>query len=184
MTQPQPFLRTARLDLWQPHARDHQGLVELLAPEAVRANLGNRPTSVVEEFNRLLRNAGSWALYGYGILTCRPRGEDRVVGICGVFHSWRGFGKGMDDTPEIGWIFAEETWGQGIASEAAAAVLDWFAAAHPGKRVACMINDTNLASIAVARKVGFSVYGEHREEDGGAALILLEKNAVSLSPAS
>ncbi|WP_225207426.1 GNAT family N-acetyltransferase [Novosphingobium huizhouense] len=176
MTETAPFLVTDRLELWMPQAHDHAGLVALLAPEAVRANLGNRPTSAVEEFNRLLRNAGSWMLYGYGILTCRLRGEEEIVGICGVFHSWRGFGQGMDDTAEIGWIFAERAWGKGIATEAARAVLDWFALAHPGKRVGCMINDTNLASIAVAEKLGFARYDTHLAEDG-ARLVLLERAA-------
>lgn len=176
MTSERPLIVTGRLELWKPQARDHAGLVALLAPEAVRANLGNRPTSEVEEFSRLLRNAGSWMLYGYGILTCRLLGEDEVVGICGVFHSWRGFGQGMDDTAEIGWIFAERVWGKGIATEAARAVLDWFAQAHPGKRVGCMIESSNLASIAVAEKVGFVPYGSHIEDDG-AQLILLERMA-------
>ncbi|MCW1382348.1 GNAT family N-acetyltransferase [Novosphingobium sp. KCTC 2891] len=169
-----PVLVTERLELWRPQAGDHAGLVDLLAPEAVRRNLGARPTSAMEEFNRLLRNAGSWALYGYGIFTCRLRGDDSVIGICGVFHSWRGFGKGMDDTPEIGWIFAERAWGKGIASEAAAAAIGWFETAFGPRRIACMINDTNVASVAVAEKLGFVRCGEH--DDGDARLILLERN--------
>lgn len=168
-----PLLVTERLELWQPDARDHAGLVALLAPEAVRAHLGARPTSAAEEFNRLLRNAGSWALYGYGILTCRLKGEDDVIGICGVFHSWRGFGKGMDDTPEVGWIFAERAWGKGIASEAARAVLDWFDATQGHRRIACMIEDGNLASLALAERLGFVRCGEHVDEAGH--LVLLER---------
>lgn len=168
-----PELSTQRLDLWRPAARDHAALVDLLADDEVRRHLGNRPTSPVEEFNRLCRNAGSWALYGYGTFVCRARGTDDMLGICGVFHSWRGFGKGLDDTPEIGWIFARKTWGQGIATEAARASLAWFDAAFPGRRVACMINDTNLASLAVADKLGFVRYGE--QADHGAELILLER---------
>lgn len=168
-----PEISTARLDLWRPRPVDHAGLVDLLAPEAVRRHLGKRPTSAVEEFNRLCRNAGSWALYGYGIFTVRLRGEAPVIGICGVFHSWRGFGKGLDDTPEIGWIFAEHSWGQGYAGEAARAALEWFDAAHGPRRVACMIGEDNLASLAVAAKLGFQRYGVH--DDGTGPLILLER---------
>jgi RimJ/RimL family protein N-acetyltransferase len=169
----EPVLSTARLDLWRPAARDHAALIDLLGDEEVRRHLGGRPTDAVEEFNRLCRNAGSWALYGYGTFVCRARGTDEVLGICGVFHSWRGFGQGLDDTPEIGWIFARRTWGQGIASEAARASLAWFDGACPGRRVACMINDTNEASLAVAAKLGFTRYGLHDDED--ATLILLER---------
>ncbi|KUR72331.1 hypothetical protein AQZ52_03435 [Novosphingobium fuchskuhlense] len=168
-----PELSTERLDLWRPAPRDHAGLVALLADDEVRRHLGSRPTGEVEEFNRLCRNAGSWALFGYGIFTCRARGEDDVIGICGVFHSWRGFGQGMDDTPEIGWIFARKTWGKGIASEAARASLAWFDAAFPGRRVACMINDTNAPSLAVADKLGFRRYSTQADTDS--TLILLER---------
>lgn len=170
-----PEFSTDCLDMWRPAPRDHAGLVDLLADDEVRRHLGNRPTGAAEEFNRLCRNAGSWALFGYGIFTCRARGTDEVLGICGVFHSWRGFGDGLDDTPEIGWIFARKTWGQGLASEAARASLAWFDAAFPGRRVACMINDTNLPSLAVAAKMGFVRYGVHDDED--TALILLERAA-------
>ena len=170
-----PVLSTERLDLWRPAAQDHAALIELLGDEEVHRHLGSRPTSAVEEFNRLCRNAGSWALYGYGTFVCRPRGQDDVLGICGVFHSWRGFGKGLDDTPEIGWIFARRTWGLGIATEAARASLAWFDTAFPGRRVACMINDTNLPSLAVAAKLGFARYGEHADDD--TTLILLERPA-------
>ena len=172
----EPEFSTERLDMWRPAARDHAGLVALLADDEVRRHLGSRPTDTVEEFNRLCRNAGSWALFGYGIFTCRARGTDEVLGICGVFHSWRGFGKGLDDTPEIGWIFARKTWGQGLASEAARTSLAWFDAAFPGRRVGCMINDTNLPSLAVAAKLGFVRYDE--EFDGATTLILLERPAA------
>ncbi len=170
-----PEISTERLDLWRPAARDHTALIDLLADDEVRRHLGSRPTSPVEEFNRLCRNAGSWALFGYGTFVCRARGTDDVLGICGVFHSWRGFGQGLDDTAEIGWIFARKTWGKGIATEAARASLAWFDAAFPGRRVACMINDTNLASLAVADKLGFVRYGA--QEDHGVELILLERTA-------
>ena len=168
-----PELSTDRLDLWRPAPRDHAALVDLLADDEVRRHLGNRPSGTVEEFNRLCRNAGSWALFGYGIFTCRARGTDDVLGICGVFHSWRGFGHGLDDTPEIGWIFARRAWGQGLASEAARGSLAWFDASFPERRVACMINDTNLPSLSVADKLGFVRYAS--EEDAGTTLILLER---------
>ena len=34
-----------------------------------------------DEFSRFLRNAGSWALYGYGNFIVRERGLGAVVGI-------------------------------------------------------------------------------------------------------
>jgi RimJ/RimL family protein N-acetyltransferase len=62
-----------------------------------------------------------------------------------------------------------------MASEAARASLAWFDVAFPGRRVGCMINDTNLPSLAVAAKLGFVRYGE--EVEGDTTLILLERDA-------
>lgn len=167
------MLTTARLDLRKPVASDLPGLVALVAPEAVRRHLGGRQTDAAEEFARLLRNAGSWALYGYGTFIVRRRGEDRVIGICGVFHSWRGFAEGLDDVAEMGWIFAEDCWGQGYASEGAGAALDWFDRSHGPRRIACMIDVDNPASIRVAQRLGFTAYGRHGRD--GEELVLFER---------
>jgi hypothetical protein len=48
---------------WQ----DFADICALVEPEAVRRHLGNRPVRAPDEFARFQRNAGSWALYGYGI---------------------------------------------------------------------------------------------------------------------
>jgi RimJ/RimL family protein N-acetyltransferase len=168
-----PLIQTERLSLSCPAAADHAGLLDLMASAAVRRYLGGHPTNATEEFNRLCRNAGSWLLYGYGTFVVRARGTDDFLGLCGVFHSWRSFGKGMTDTPEIGWIFAEKAWGKGIATEAAGAALCWFDREHGPRRIGCMIDEPNLPSFKVAAKLGFVRYGSH--DEGTGPVILLER---------
>jgi len=171
-----PVLSTARLDLWRPQAGDLGALVEITSDPEVRRHLAMQETSAAQEFGRLCRNAGSWVLYGYGTFVCRLRDSDEVVGICGVFHSWRGFGTGLDDVPEIGWIFARHAWGHGFATEAARAALAWFDGTQGAgvTRISCMIEHDNHASMAIAAKLGFVVYGKHVDEDG-IELVLLER---------
>jgi RimJ/RimL family protein N-acetyltransferase len=169
-----PLITTPRLDLWKAQASDLPELAALTAPAAVRRFLGNRPPSLANSFTRLLRSAGSWALYGYGDFVVRERGASDVVGTCGAFHSWRGF-DGFDDVPEVGWIFAEPVWGRGYATEAAGAALAWFDRDHGPRRIACMIEPDNHASFAVAAKLGFTVYGEQDFEGG--PVILLQRVA-------
>ncbi|MBN8500905.1 MAG: GNAT family N-acetyltransferase, partial [Sphingomonadales bacterium] len=134
-----PLLETARLELWQPQPGDLPDLFELPRAEETRRFLGTFVPSEMDAFNRLLRNAGSWALYGYGTFALRLKGTSRIVGTCGVFRSFRGFGaaQGMDDVPEAGWIVHQDHWGQGIAREAMAAVLGWFDQTHGRQRIAC-----------------------------------------------
>lgn len=170
-----PVLTTERFELRPPAVGDLAGLIELIAPDEMRRFLGPATPDVKSQGERLLRNAGSWALYGYGTFIVRRPGEAQIIGTCGIFHSWRGFAQGMDDVPEAGWIIRHDAWGQGVAGEVMRAVFDWFDKTHGARRVACMIEDGNAASERVAAKLGFVRYGRHEPDDGSEALNLFER---------
>jgi len=170
------MLTTQRLELWRPRASDRADLLAMMAPDAVRQFLGPAEASESDVFARLLRNAGSWALYGYGTFMVREKGRDgTIVGNCGVFRSFRGFGRGLDDVPEAGWIVAEPHFGKGYAVEAMRAALAWFDREHGPERIACMIEEGHKASMAIAAKLGFVEYGRHRPDEGR-ALVLYERS--------
>lgn len=175
MTDPtrEPLLRAGRFALWRPMASDHAALHALTLPPAMRAFLGNHQPDPGDSFARLLRNAGSWQLHGYGTFMVREAGGDGLVGHCGVFRNWRGL-PGMDDVPEAGWIIGQDWWGQGVASTVMGAVMDWFDATHGRQRIACMIEQGNVASERLAARLGFVPYHEHRQ-DGGAVMTLYER---------
>ncbi|MFO1255167.1 MAG: GNAT family protein [Sphingomonadaceae bacterium] len=172
----EPTLTTDRLDLWQPALRDLPDLFALTLDDETRHFLGSFVPSEMDAFNRLHRNAGSWALHGYGTFMIRLRGQDRIIANCGVFRSHRGFGgkAGLDDVAEAGWIVHKDHWGEGIAREAMEAALAWFDDIHGGQRIACMIEDGHKASDALARRLGFVPYARH-EPEAGAALILYQR---------
>ena len=152
----EPVLVTERLELWRPQASDREGLRALIEPREVRRFLGGMEPDDHDVFMRLLRNAGSWALYGYGTFIVRERGRAEIVGNCGVFHSWRGFGRGLDDVAEAGWIVCKSAWGKGYAQEAMQAALAWFERGQHGARATlCMIEEGHHASKTVASKLGY-----------------------------
>ncbi len=171
-----PVITTARLELWRPQAGDLADMYQLTLAEETRRFLGGFEPNEADIFNRLSRNAGSWALYGYGTFAVRFKGEQRIAANCGVFRSFRGFGDdlGLDDVPEAGWIVHRDCWGQGIAREAMEAALGWFDRAHGQQRIACMIEQGHAASDGLARSLGFVRYAEHEAEDG-ATLVLYER---------
>jgi RimJ/RimL family protein N-acetyltransferase len=169
-----PLLRTARLELWQPQVGDLPALIELVAHDETRRFLGPQKRDASAQFDRLLRQAGSWSLYGYGSLFARLPGEAAIIGSVGVFHTWRGFGQGMDDAAEAGWIIHHDHWGKGYAGEAMRAALGWFDATHGPRRVAAMIEEGNTASQKVALGLGFAECGRHQLDDG-APLVLYER---------
>jgi RimJ/RimL family protein N-acetyltransferase len=171
-----PVLTSARLALWQPQLEDLPDLFDLTRSEETRRFLGSFVPSEMDAFNRLHRNAGSWALHGYGTFMVRRIGEDRIIGNCGVFRSHRGFGAGLglDDVPEAGWIVHRDCWGQGVAGEAMEAALAWFDAQHGRQRIAAMIEEGHAVSDALAGRLGFVRYGRHVPE-GGQAVALYER---------
>lgn len=164
-----PLILTDRFELWRPAATDLPGLCRLLEDEETRRFLGPSREGEAAQFERLLRNAGSWMLYGYGTFAVRPHGSREIVATCGVFHSWRGYGadQGMDDVPEAGWIVRRDWCRKGVAMEIMTAALDWFDTEHGPARIACMIEEGNIASERVAARLGFVRYGDHRIEDEG-----------------
>lgn len=168
-----PVLATARFELWQPDADDLAALCTLMADDDTRRFLGPSGPEPDAQFARLLRNAGSWALYGYGNFFVRRPGEAGIVASCGVFHSLRGFGKGLDDVPEAGWIVRKDHWRQGVAREVMEAALAWFDTVHGPKRIACMIERGNTASETLAARLGFVRYGEHELHDPDPAMLTL-----------
>ena len=169
-----PVLTTERLELWQPQVDDFAGIDAIYADPRTLEFLGNWAPSPADSFARLLRNAGGWSLYGYGIFCVRLKGEAQIIGTCGVFRSYRGFGEGLNDVPEAGWIVHPDRWGQGFAGEAMAAVMPWFDQTHGRQRVACMIEEGHAVSERLAAKLGFVEYARHQPDDG-AALVLYER---------
>lgn len=170
------LLITARLELWQPQIGDLADLFDLTFAEETRRFLGSFVPSEMDSFNRLHRNAGSWALHGYGTFMVRLKGQSRIAANCGIFRSFRGFGPdlGLDNVPEAGWIVHQEYWGQGIAQEAMEAALAWFDDTHGQQRIACMIEQGHTASEALAGKLGFVQYARHQIE-GDKPLVLYER---------
>lgn len=162
-----PVLTTPRFELWRPRGpSDIDGLCRLLEDEETVRYLGPARADPRNQWERLMRNAGSWSLYGYGIFYVRPHGSDDIVGSIGVFHSWRGLDPRMDDQPEAGWIVRRDFWGQGVAGEVMDSALGWFEAAHGPRRIVAMIERNNAGSHRVAAKLGFRTYDEVTDPDG------------------
>ena len=179
-----PVVVTARLELWRPQASDREGLRALIQPDAVRRFLGGMEPDDHDVFMRLLRNAGSWALYGYGTFMVRERGHQEIVGNCGVFHSWRGFGRGLDDIAEAGWIVAQSAWGKSYALEAMEAALAWFEREQGGQPTLSMIEQGHCASQAVAVKLGYSACDRYEEKDERPLIVYRREAGKIASPSS
>jgi RimJ/RimL family protein N-acetyltransferase len=86
-----------------------------------------------------------------GLPALERKAEGDVIGYCGLIDS----GRGAEGEPELAFELLRRCWGQGYATEAAAAVLDWARAAGY-ERLWATVWDWNTASRRVLAKVGFS----------------------------
>ncbi|MGO3153685.1 MAG: GNAT family N-acetyltransferase [Galactobacter sp.] len=84
--------------------------------------------------------------------------EARFLGWC-TFSTWNPEFK----TGELGYCFLPENWGQGYATEASVAVLDWAYDTLDLNRVQSEVDTRNPASARVLEKLGFTLEGTLRE---------------------
>lgn len=66
---------------------------------------------------------------------------------------------------ELGYMFLPAAWGLGYATEACAAVLDWFAGIEPVEPVLLCTQTANSGSMKVAAKLGFTEVAIFEESD-------------------
>jgi RimJ/RimL family protein N-acetyltransferase len=81
-----------------------------------------------------------------------------VIGYCGLTDS----GQGADGEPELAFELLRRVWGQGYATEASLAVVEW-ARSSGYERLWATVWEWNIASRRVLAKVGFTE--QERTED-------------------
>lgn len=145
-------IRTERLVLREPEARDRPAAIELFASPEVGAYIGGpRPRDELErEMPEVPRRCpGRFAvdLDGamIGMVTLDRRDAERP-----------GHVRPDGGEAELGYLFLPQAWGCGYAAEACAAALDWFAGALPGEPVVLCTQSANERSTRLATKLGFT----------------------------
>ncbi|HZT27171.1 MAG TPA: GNAT family N-acetyltransferase [Pseudolabrys sp.] len=144
-----PVLETKRLVLRAPRLEDAKTVAMLANDRRIAENTARIPhpykKADAEAFIGAANKAGGEAVF---LVTLRDR---TVIGACGIAM--------QDATPELGYWLGVDYWGQGYATEALHAVIDYafvdleHAALQAGARV------TNPASRRVLEKCGFQWTG-------------------------
>jgi RimJ/RimL family protein N-acetyltransferase len=141
---PEP-IRTERLVLREPEARDRAAFIELLASPGVGAYLGGpRPW---DELEREMPDVPG-----------RHPGHF-VVDLDGAMIGQVQLGRATDHgagRAELGYLFLPRAWGFGYAAEACAAALGWLDDALPGEVVVLKTQTANTRSMRLAVRLGFT----------------------------
>lgn len=154
-----PRLYTARLTLRAHDADDLDAVAAMWGDARVVRHITGTPSTREECWARILRYAGLWPVKGYGYWAVEERATGRFVGDVGLADFARELTPQLYAAPEAGWVIAPEAQGKGYATEAMQAALSWADANLDAPRVTCMLDETNAASLNVARKCGFREYG-------------------------
>lgn len=159
-------LHTDRLLLRKPILDDLGAFAQQFANPQVTRFLGDGSPRTPERVERGLRNGLlCWDRLGFGPFTVLREGL--VIGDCMLYPIAR---SGIDPTDfeargpeiEIGYRLIPEVWGQGLATEAAAAVLRWATADRSGPgldHVVAVTHPDNIASQRVLEKIGLKSVG-------------------------
>lgn len=109
----------------------------------------------------------------------RETDTGRFVGQVGFTDYRRDITPALGDAPECGWVLASWGHGRGYAGEAVGTILAWADEALDADRSVCFIEQGHVASIRVARRVGYTDYapGEYK----GVTVTLFERSAARRS---
>jgi ribosomal-protein-alanine N-acetyltransferase len=144
-----PALQTARLLLRPFTPADIDALTPIYGdPEVMRyMRTGNpapreRVAFIIDYYIRY------WQEHPFGLWAVERRADGTLIGQCGLFH--------LDNTPEVevAYLLAKDAWGQGFATEAAAATLRYGFETVSLDRIVAVVRPQNVASQRVLEKIG------------------------------
>lgn len=144
-------VETQRLLIRAMAVEDAAFILDLLNEPSFLANIGDKGVRTLEDALAYIQTAGwdNYATFGFGMNTVELIDTSTRIGICGLLQrDWL-------ELPDLGFAYLESFHGQGLATEAAAAMLR--VAFHtidlPG--VCAITSMTNDASVGVLTKNGF-----------------------------
>ena len=151
------MIETPRLRLRQLTADDAPARLRLYADPLVERFMGPPPASEAEERANIERHREAYyARRGYGLWGVERRETGEIAGRCGLLCSAIG---GREEV-EISYLLGPAHRGQGLATEAARAVLAHAAGALRMERVVAVVDPANAPSARGAERLGMRREGE------------------------
>jgi RimJ/RimL family protein N-acetyltransferase len=154
-----PVLETSRLRLRGHRKEDHEPCAAMWGDPETTRYIGGRPFTAEESWSRLLRYVGHWEMMGFGYWVVEEKASGEFAGEAGFADYRRDITPALG-VPEVGWVLAPRFHGQGYATAAVRAILEWGDSAPGTQSTACIIHPDNAGSVRVAEKCGFRSAGK------------------------
>ena len=155
MSREAPRIETERLVLRQYRKDDFRQHLEIVGDDEVMRYVGGAGISAEDCWRRVAGSVGSWTLLGFGGWAVARRSDDKLIGTVGLFNAWRDMEPQFGEDPEMGWIFAKDVHGQGLAFEVCAAALAWADQALGAVPIWAIVAPENAPSLRLAERLGF-----------------------------
>ena len=117
-------------------------------PDVMRFMEDGHPVGRDAAWRSMAAHLGHWSLRGFGQWALEARATGEFVGRAGLWQpeGWPGL--------EVGWILARPHWGQGYATEAGRAAIEYAFGELDAGHVISLIRPENHASVRVAERLG------------------------------
>jgi ribosomal-protein-alanine N-acetyltransferase len=160
-----PSLETERLRLREPLPSDAAAIFEFRSDARVQQYNAD-PISSLPDAEALIERTRTMFQWQTGIpWVVELKQETKVIGLVG-FSEW----SRKTGHANIGYDFAFEYWGKGLASEAVRAIIKYGFSVIALQRIEAETSKENLPSIKLLKKLGF--------EHGGISFDLTPKNTL------
>jgi [ribosomal protein S5]-alanine N-acetyltransferase len=159
------YLLTPRLSLSRPTNADIDAIHGIhRTPQACAYNPSETLASRDSAEDLFRRWDEHWKRHGFGYWVVRWRGEEPVLGFCGL----KLMRLGERTVLNLFYRLDPHAWGNGVGSEAATAAVGWAHTYVPNLSVIARVRPENVASSHVARRAGLrrAEYLDTRGDDG------------------
>ena len=149
-----PQVQTRRLLLRGFRAEDLDAHAAMDADPEVMRYMGG-VVDREESWRRMATHVGHWVLNGYGTWAVERKADGVLVGRIGLWkpEGWPGV--------EVGWKLVRHAWGNGYATEAARASIEWGWEMLDVPALISLIHPQNDASMRVAERLGMHRASHH-----------------------
>lgn len=156
---------TERLLLRELQENDEQGMFELDSDPEVHKYVGNSPVESMDEIKEVIKfiqqqykdnGVGRWAVI--------RKSDNTFLGWCGL-KLFKNEINGHIDFYELGYRFQKQHWGNGYATEAAKASIEYGFNKLELNEIFAMTDPENSASNKVLLKSGFELEGKFADND-------------------
>lgn len=149
----EPSIRTDRLLLRRWRAEDVDPFAAMCSDPEVMRYIGSGRTRTRQQAAAAIQAYETmWEEKGYGLFAVELPGSDPLIGFTGLAEPT--FLPEIMPAVEVGWRFARRSWGNGFATEAARAVLDFALVERRMPEIFAVHQADNHASARVMQKLG------------------------------